>query len=106
MGGIAMLTLSDTENNLHFILILQGLIKHKAKGEAGRRGQTAKKHPVDEKQLEPGDGISAAAPVLNWSLSTEPHVVPIRVQLVYRQHILREIQANITSHVSADPQSH
>ncbi|KAG7249498.1 hypothetical protein CRUP_006761, partial [Coryphaenoides rupestris] len=28
MGGIAMLTLSDTENNLHFILILQGLLKH------------------------------------------------------------------------------
>lgn len=35
MGGIAMLTLSDTENNLHFILILQGLIKHKDKGERG-----------------------------------------------------------------------
>lgn len=32
MGGIAMLTLSDTENNLHFILILQGLIKNKDKG--------------------------------------------------------------------------
>uniref|UniRef100_A0A3P9IP14 Chordin n=1 Tax=Oryzias latipes TaxID=8090 RepID=A0A3P9IP14_ORYLA len=29
MGGIAMLTLSDSENNLHFILIMQGLIKHK-----------------------------------------------------------------------------
>uniref|UniRef100_A0A3Q1BA98 Chordin n=1 Tax=Amphiprion ocellaris TaxID=80972 RepID=A0A3Q1BA98_AMPOC len=57
MGGIAMLTLSDTENNLHFILILQGLIKHK-----------------------------------------DPLLVPIRVQLVYRQHILREIRANITSH--------
>uniref|UniRef100_A0A671KWT1 Chordin n=1 Tax=Sinocyclocheilus anshuiensis TaxID=1608454 RepID=A0A671KWT1_9TELE len=28
MGGIAMLTLSDTENNLHFILILQGLVPH------------------------------------------------------------------------------
>uniref|UniRef100_A0A7N8XMP8 Chordin n=1 Tax=Mastacembelus armatus TaxID=205130 RepID=A0A7N8XMP8_9TELE len=59
MGGIAMLTLSDTENNLHFILILQGLIKHKDK---------------------------------------EPVLVPIRVHLVYRQHILREILANITSH--------
>uniref|UniRef100_A0A671Y9U3 Chordin n=1 Tax=Sparus aurata TaxID=8175 RepID=A0A671Y9U3_SPAAU len=57
MGGIAMLTLSDTENNLHFILILQGLIKHKDKV-----------------------------------------VVPIRVQLVYRQHVLREIRANVTSH--------
>lgn len=28
-----MLTLSDTENNLHFILILQGLIRHKGRGE-------------------------------------------------------------------------
>ena len=37
MGGIAMLTLSDTENNLHFILILQGLIKQKDKGERGER---------------------------------------------------------------------
>uniref|UniRef100_A0A8B9I112 Chordin n=1 Tax=Astyanax mexicanus TaxID=7994 RepID=A0A8B9I112_ASTMX len=26
MGGIAMLTLSDTENNLHFILLMQGII--------------------------------------------------------------------------------
>lgn len=33
MGGIAMLTLSDTESNLHFILILQGLIRHSGKGE-------------------------------------------------------------------------
>uniref|UniRef100_A0A8C6LCV4 Chordin n=1 Tax=Nothobranchius furzeri TaxID=105023 RepID=A0A8C6LCV4_NOTFU len=57
MGGIAMLTLSDSENNLHFILILQGLIRHKHKGEK----------------------------------------VPIQVQLMYRQHILREIRANITS---------
>nr|XP_015807610.2 chordin isoform X1 [Nothobranchius furzeri] len=58
MGGIAMLTLSDSENNLHFILILQGLIRHKHK---------------------------------------EPILVPIQVQLMYRQHILREIRANITS---------
>lgn len=106
MGGIAMLTLSDTENNLHFILILQGLIKRKEKGETGRRGQTEPpKGAADEKQLESWVGISAPAWLLNRSLSAEPHVVPIRVQLVYRQHILREIQANITSHVSNDPQS-
>lgn len=43
MGGIAMLTLSDTENNLHFILILQGLIKHKDKGETERRGAQERK---------------------------------------------------------------
>ncbi|KAJ7990619.1 hypothetical protein DPEC_G00302270 [Dallia pectoralis] len=59
MGGIAMLTLSDTENNLHFILILQGLIEHSEK---------------------------------------ESPVVPIRVRLQYRQHVLREIRANITAH--------
>ncbi|KAF7655213.1 hypothetical protein LDENG_00059290 [Lucifuga dentata] len=59
MGGIAMLTLSDSENNLHFILILQGLIKHKSK-----------------------DSV----------------LVPIQVQLLYRQHVLREINANITTH--------
>lgn len=37
MGGIAMLTLSDTENNLHFILILQGLIQHRGKGKKDAR---------------------------------------------------------------------
>uniref|UniRef100_A0A8C1QHF2 Chordin n=1 Tax=Cyprinus carpio TaxID=7962 RepID=A0A8C1QHF2_CYPCA len=48
MGGIAMLTLSDTENNLHFILILQGLVPH-------------------------------------------------GIKLLYRQHLLREIRANISA---------
>lgn len=37
---------------------------------------------------------------VSLSLSSEPLVVPIRVELMYRQHILREILANITSHVS------
>ncbi|XP_036393329.1 chordin [Megalops cyprinoides] len=59
MGGIAMLTLSDTENNLHFILMFQGLLQNREK-----------EHPL----------------------------VPIRVQLQYRQHILREIRANVTVH--------
>uniref|UniRef100_W5MQW8 Chordin n=1 Tax=Lepisosteus oculatus TaxID=7918 RepID=W5MQW8_LEPOC len=59
MGGIAMLTLSDTENNLHFILLFQGLLERR---EAA--------HPL----------------------------VPIRVQLQYRQHVLREIRANVTAH--------
>ncbi|XP_051966675.1 chordin-like isoform X2 [Xyrauchen texanus] len=58
MGGIAMLTLSDTENNLHFILILQGLIPHTEK--------------ASEK-------------------------VPVRVKLMYRQHLLREIPTNISA---------
>ncbi|XP_068441938.1 chordin [Clinocottus analis] len=58
-GGLAMLTLSDTESNLHFILILQGLVKHRGR---------------------------------------EPVVLPLRVQLAYRQHVLREIRANVTSH--------
>ncbi|TRY92217.1 hypothetical protein DNTS_023794 [Danionella cerebrum] len=60
MGGIAMMTLSDTENNLHFILILQGLVPH-------------------------------------GSSSTK---VPLKVKLFYRQHLLREIRANISTHDS------
>lgn len=92
MGGIAMLTLSDTENNLHFILILQGLVKRKDKGG---RGQRAPRHAGRRSKT-----------TLNCSVSAEPHVVPIRVQLVYRQHVLREIRANITSHVSKDAGSH
>lgn len=35
-----MLTLSDTENNLHFILIARGLLEPGAGGEGGHR------HPV------------------------------------------------------------
>lgn len=37
---MAMLTLSDTENNLHFILMARGLLEPSARGE-GRHG-----HPV------------------------------------------------------------
>lgn len=59
MGGIAMLTLSDTENNLHFVLILQGLIQHRER---------------------------------------DSPLVPIQVRLQYRQHVLREIHANITTY--------
>lgn len=131
-----MLTLSDTESNLHFILILQGLIRHKQKGERGegrqRRtlgGDDCRSKNVSEKEkkrsfllqnrsvsinctfstqtflnLEFGRGNAALVTDINGklslSLSSEPFVVPIRVELVYRQHILREILANITSHVS------
>ncbi|XP_048838240.1 chordin [Brienomyrus brachyistius] len=59
MGGIAMLTLSDTENNLHFILLFQGLLENH---------------------------------------ETEHPLVPIRVQLQYRHHVLREIRANVTAY--------
>lgn len=34
-GGMAMLTLSDTENNLHFILMTRGLLEPGAGGEGG-----------------------------------------------------------------------
>jgi len=54
-GGIAMVTLSESENNLHFILMLRGLITHTVS------------------------------------------LVPIRVTLQYRQHVLREIRANISA---------
>ncbi|XP_039621085.1 chordin [Polypterus senegalus] len=59
MGGIALLTLSDVENNLHFILIFEGLLEKRDKGQP---------------------------------------LVPIRVQLLYHHHILREVRANVTAH--------
>ncbi|KAK1162398.1 chordin-like [Acipenser oxyrinchus oxyrinchus] len=59
MGGIAMLTLSDVENNLHFILMFEGLLERREK---------------------------------------ERSIVPIRVELLYHRHVLREIRANVTSH--------
>ena len=34
-GGMAMLTLSDAENNLHFILMARGLLEPGAGGEGG-----------------------------------------------------------------------
>uniref|UniRef100_A0A4W5PHG5 Chordin n=1 Tax=Hucho hucho TaxID=62062 RepID=A0A4W5PHG5_9TELE len=46
MGGIAMLTLSDTENNLHFILILQGLIQHRQRGEGERERDDSPLVPI------------------------------------------------------------
>ncbi|XP_062872594.1 chordin [Trichomycterus rosablanca] len=59
MGGIAMLTLSDTENNLHFILLMRGVVEAR----------------------------ESASPL-----------VPIMVRLQNRQHMLREIHANVTAH--------
>lgn len=37
-GGMAMLTLSDTENNLHFILMARGLLEPGVRGESAGRG--------------------------------------------------------------------
>lgn len=52
------------------------------------------------KLLQSWEHLASVSNHFTNSLSSEPLVVPIRVQLVYRQHVLREILANITSHVS------
>ncbi|XP_032888072.1 chordin [Amblyraja radiata] len=59
LGGIAMLTLSDVEDNLHFIIMFKGLLNK------------------------------------NRSL------IPVRVQLSYRDRPLREVTANISTHDSS-----
>ncbi|XP_067851344.1 chordin [Heptranchias perlo] len=58
LGGIAMLTLSDVENNLHFIIMFAGLLKKTEKDRS---------------------------------------LVPVRVQLLYRNRPLREVRANVTT---------
>lgn len=75
MGGIAMLTLSDKESNLHFILILQGLIRHSGKGEETLRKQAL--------MLEKGSKVSCRAATQNetWtqtlSVSREKKKIPL-----------------------------
>lgn len=98
MGGIAMLTLSDTENNLHFILILQGLIQHRDRGE--RKEKVHLKSFYKCRCINMKVKECKRVTLRQLCLFSDPILVPIRVQLLYRQHILREIRANITSHVS------
>ncbi|XP_077204361.1 chordin isoform X1 [Paroedura picta] len=57
MGGIAMLTLSDTENNLHFVLVTKGLLE-----------STDRKSPG----------------------------LPLRVQILHQDRVLREVSANVS----------
>ncbi|XP_062987502.1 chordin [Elgaria multicarinata webbii] len=57
MGGIAMLTLSDTENNLHFVLLTKGLLESAEKKSS-------------------------------W--------LPLRVQILHEDRVLREVLANVT----------
>lgn len=45
-GGMAMLTLSDTENNLHFILMARGLLEPGAEGEGGHGHPQGMASPV------------------------------------------------------------
>ncbi|XP_062832895.1 chordin isoform X2 [Anolis carolinensis] len=59
MGGIAMLTLSDTENNLHFVLVTRGLLD---------------------------SGTDRGSPQ-----------IPLRVQVLHEDTVLRVVMANVTS---------
>uniref|UniRef100_A0A250Y637 Chordin n=1 Tax=Castor canadensis TaxID=51338 RepID=A0A250Y637_CASCN len=58
VGGITLLTLSDTEDSLHFLLLFRGL-------------------------LEPRSG--------------EPAQVPLRLQILHQEQLLRELQANVST---------
>ncbi|XP_054839001.1 chordin isoform X2 [Eublepharis macularius] len=57
MGGLAMLTLSDTENNLHFVLVTKGLLESADKKSPG---------------------------------------LPLRVQILHQDRVLREVLANVS----------
>ncbi|XP_073929724.1 chordin isoform X4 [Castor canadensis] len=58
VGGITLLTLSDAEDSLHFLLLFRGL-------------------------LEPRSG--------------EPAQVPLRLQILHQEQLLRELQANVST---------
>ncbi|XP_069474887.1 chordin isoform X2 [Ambystoma mexicanum] len=58
LGGIAMMTLSDVEDNLHFILMSKGLLDRAGKGRA---------------------------------------MIPVQLRILHQNHVLREMNANITA---------
>uniref|UniRef100_A0A8C6XT77 Chordin n=1 Tax=Naja naja TaxID=35670 RepID=A0A8C6XT77_NAJNA len=57
MGGITMLTLSDTENNVHFVLVTKGFLA---------------------------------------SADKKSNLVPLRVQILHQDNVLRQVLANVT----------
>lgn len=80
-----MLTLSDTENNLHFILILQGLIQHKDKGEKQDEEEEREgRHWDAEKILGLAERTNSKLPLqqlLLCPLNTWLPIPPLKLQL-------------------------
>lgn len=89
IGGIALLTLSDTEDSLHFLLLFRELLESRSGGKWDM-GRTRKKGRENTWLSE----VSTSAIVVG------PAQVPLRLQILRQGQLLRELQANASAQVS------
>lgn len=89
IGGIALLTLSDTEDSLHFLLLFRGLLEARSGGK-WNGGST----------YEEGREITYVSEVSTCAAIAGPAQVPLRLQILHQGKLLRELQANASAQVS------
>ncbi|KAM4862645.1 chordin isoform 1-T1 [Urocitellus parryii] len=85
VGGITLLTLSDTEDSLHFLLLFRGLLEPKSVGKCG--GESVREGREGTYLLE----MSTCMPI------TGATQVPLRLQILHQGQLLRELQANASA---------
>ncbi|XP_032338830.1 chordin isoform X3 [Camelus ferus] len=85
-GGIALLTLSDTEDSLHFLLLFRGLLESRSGGKWDV-GSTC----------EEGRESTCLSEVSTWVAVAGPAQVPLRLQILHQGKLLRELQANASA---------
>lgn len=88
-GGITLLTLSDTEDSLHFLLLFRGLLESRSGGK-WERGRACKKGKESTQLTE----VSTCAVIAGLAQ------VPLRLQILHQGQLLRELQANASAQVS------
>nr|XP_028699739.1 chordin isoform X5 [Macaca mulatta] len=85
IGGITLLTLSDTEDSLHFLLLFRGLLEPRSGGkwDGGK---------IREKVRE--STCLRKAHMCGLAGLTQ---VPLRLQILHQGQLLRELQANVSA---------
>ncbi|XP_016797925.2 chordin isoform X5 [Pan troglodytes] len=85
VGGITLLTLSDTEDSLHFLLLFRGLLEPRSGGKWDG-GKTCEK--VRESTCLRKAHMCGLAGLTQ---------VPLRLQILHQGQLLRELQANVSA---------
>jgi chordin len=87
VGGITLLTLSDAEDSLHFLLLFRGLLEPRSGGKQSG-GKCVRRR-----------GDVYFSEMLTCSAVVEPAQVPLRLQILHQEQLLRELQANVSTQV-------
>ncbi|XP_016862880.1 chordin isoform X4 [Homo sapiens] len=85
VGGITLLTLSDTEDSLHFLLLFRGLLEPRSGGkwDGGKTREKVRESTCLRK-----------AHMCGLAGLTQ---VPLRLQILHQGQLLRELQANVSA---------